>query len=221
MSPRVRTGLWVGAAAALALLLWLSLSGARRAPMAREPQAIDEGSPVVPEHVRAAAPARTAPPRAGEPPAVGSHPRPAGGDDLMPRPEAVPPKDPDGPVRDWRDFTEDERAAVSGMELDMADMGDVIQRLEAGEEVAALRGAPVTPEEQAVLRAEVDAFAATYEEAHDRAYRNETTVIEMADAVRTARARFDQRVREIYGLDDAQFYELFPYRRELGAAPAQ
>lgn len=200
----------------LALLLWLSLRGARHAPMAREPAAVPSPPPVVRAEVRAAAPARTpAPAVAGTPTAA--HARPPGGDDLMPRPEAIPPKDPDGPVRDWRDFTDDERAAVSGMELDMADIGDVIERLESGEEIGRLRGAPVTAEEQQALRAEVDAFAATYEEAHDRAYGNETTVIEMAEAVRLARARLDRRVREIYGLSDDQFYELFPYRREAGS----
>ncbi|MCB9572635.1 MAG: hypothetical protein H6709_11170 [Kofleriaceae bacterium] len=134
----------------------------------------------------------------------------------MPHEGAAPPKDPNGPVRDWRDFTPDERAAVSGMELDMADMGDVIERLESGEEIARLRDAPVTADEQAAMRAEIDAYAAVYEDAYDRAYQNETTVIEMADAMQQARARFDQRVRDIYGLSDDQFYALFPYRRELG-----
>jgi hypothetical protein len=215
MSPRVRVAVGIGVAVLLALLLWLSRRGAQHAPMAREPAAIPSAPSVVPEAVQRAAPARTRPERGPGAPEATAHPRPPGGDDLMPRPGAVPPKDPDGPVRDWRDFTDDERAAVSGMELDMADMGDVVQRLEGGEEVGALRGAPVTAEEQAQLRAEVDAFAAAYEEAYDRAYGNETTVIEMSDAVRAARARFDRRVREIYGLADDQFYEIFPYRREL------
>jgi hypothetical protein len=220
MSARLR---WAAVGAAillLGLLLWLSLRGARGGSHARAAAALPSGS-ATPDRERPpeprAAPARGAMSLGPFAPPEGTHASPAGGDDLQPHPGAMPPKDPDGPVRDWRDFTDDERAAVSGMELDVADMGDVIERLEGGAEVADLRGAPVTADEQASLRAEVDGFAASYEDAYDRAYGNQTTVIEMSATMHTARTRFDQRVREIYGLTDAQFYALFPYRRELGS----
>jgi hypothetical protein len=213
MSRRLRGALLIGAALVLALLLWLSLRGARHASLARAPAPLPS-APSPSAGVERPDPGRRPSPRA-VPLAIDGRPVPPGADELMPHAEAVPPKDPHGPARDWRDFTDDERAAVSGMELDFADIGDVIQRLESGEEIARLRGAPVTAEEQAAIRAEIDRFAATYEDAHDRAYANETTVIELADAVRAARARLDASVRSIYGLTDEQFYELFPYRREL------
>jgi hypothetical protein len=218
MSPRQRRVAAVAAALIIGLLAWWSLRGARRASHARQPEAIPAAAPARERVERAA----LAPPDRLLSPGEramrsGTGPSREEMEGLMPHPEAVPPKDPDGPVRDWRDFTEDERAAVSGMELDMADMGDVIARLEGGAEVSALRGAEVTAEEQQALRAEIDAYAAVYETAYDSAYGNQTTVIEMAAAMRVARERFDRRVREIYGLSDAQFYEMFPYRRELGA----
>jgi hypothetical protein len=216
MSPRQRRVAAVVAAAILALLAWWSLRGARRASHARQPERVPETAPAREGAGRApAAPERQL--SAGERAMrSGQGPTREEIESLMPHMETVTPKDPDGPIRDWRDFTEDERAAVSGMELDMADMGDVIARLEGGAEVAALRGAEVTAEEQQALRAEIDAYAATYEAAYDKAYGNETTVIEMAASMRGARERFDRRIREIYGLSDEQFYEMFPYRRELG-----
>jgi hypothetical protein len=218
MSPRQRRVVAGAAVLVLGLLALWSLRGARQASHARRPEAVPSAAPPR-DGVDRVAPAR--PERqlsAGERALrAGKAPSREEVENLLPHMETTPPKDPDGPVRDWRDFTPDERAAVSGMELDMADMGDVISRLEGGAEVAALRGAEVTPEEQQALRAEIDAYAATYEQAYDKAYGNETTVVEMAASMRGARERFDRRVREIYGLDDDQFYEMFPYRRELGA----
>lgn len=216
MSKRLRWAAWGAAALLLGLLVWWSLRGARHASHARAPESIPE--PTRPERAdRAPPPAQGRQLSAGERAMrSGKGPTQEELDSLMPHMETVTPKDPDGPIRDWRDFTEDERAAVSGMELDMADMGDVISRLEGGAEVGALRGAEVTAEEQQDLRAEIDAYAAVYEEAYDQAYTNQTTVIEMAASVRGARERFDRRVREIYGLSDDQFFEMFPYRRELG-----
>ena len=37
-------------------------------------------------------------------------------DELRPRLEAVIPKDPDGPARDWRDFNEEEKVAQTRLE---------------------------------------------------------------------------------------------------------
>jgi hypothetical protein len=199
----------------LGLLLWFSFRAARHGSHAQAPDALPADRPVrdTPAPAPTASNIRTASPTS---PFGGAqvHASPGGADDLQPHPGAVPPKDPDGPVRDWRDFTPDERAAVSGMELDLADMGDVIERLESGAEIERLRGTAVTADEQQQMRAEIDAFAASYEDAYERAYGNETTVIEMSEAIQAARARLDGRVREIYGLSDAQFYALFPYRRE-------
>lgn len=211
MSNQIRWAAAIAAIVALGVLLWLSRRSAENAPLARAASPIPT-APAPQTEDDPAQPARTQGPE--RPIGQDMHAPPAGAEDLMPRAGAVLPKDPDGPVRDWRDFTPDERAAVSSMELDMADIGDVIERLESGEEIARLRGADVTADEQTQLRAEVDAFAATYEEAHDAAYGNETTVIEMSDAIRAARSRFDARVREIYGLSDDQFFALFPYRKE-------
>jgi hypothetical protein len=157
------------------------------------------------------------------PPELAAGPRPPGepGDDdwrkrpLAPRDGPELDKDPNGPARDWRDFNEEERAAQSSLEHDLADIGLVTDTLEAGVEVERVRGTPPTPEEQQQMRAGFTELAGVYEKANDDAYHSRITVTEFSQAMRDARDAFDAKVKRIYGLSDEQFFDIFPHRREI------
>lgn len=130
-------------------------------------------------------------------------------------PKPVRPKDPSGPERDWRDFNDEEKAAQASLEHDTADLGEVIARLEQGTAIERVRGEPVTAEEQEQLQGLIADITEVYEAAYDSAYSRETSLIDFAETMRGARARFDTKLREVYGLTNEQFYDLFPYRREF------
>jgi len=65
------------------------------------------------------------------------------------------------------------------------------------------------------LHEAVAEMAAVIETELDGANDDRQVLVNASEPVRAARSAFDARVRAIYGLSEEQFYQLFPYRREV------
>jgi hypothetical protein len=217
VTPGRRGWWWIAAGLALAgallaLVVLIRANANAAAPTLAEAKAPAPPPPPPPQAPGApppqAAPAPVGLTPAAEPP----HELKAPGGLPEEKPRSSKPK---GAVKDPRDFDDEEKAAQSSLEHDTADFGKAVEILEDGSEVGRVRGRPVTPEEQDQLRQAVAKIAEVYETSYDAAVKGDLTIPGFADKMRAARDEFDKQVRSIYGLTDEQFFQIFPYRREL------